>query len=82
MAATFDTYRAVERLASAGVPPGQAAAHIGVIRDTTKDLVTRDILKGDLGEFKGELYRVLWFQGVGIIAANAAIVTAVVTLAG
>ena len=85
MAATFDTYRAVERLASAGVPQGQAVAHVEVIRDTTKELVTRDILKADLGEFKGELYRALWQQVGVIIAAVGVIVTiatAVVALAG
>ncbi len=82
MAATFDTHLAVNRLARAGVPYDQAAAHVEVIRDTTKDLVTRDILKAEMGELKGELFRALWIQGVGIVGATAAIAAAVVAQAG
>ena len=51
------------------------------VAGATSPLVTRDILKSELQAFRSEMYRALWIQGGVIVTLNAAIMTAVVTLA-
>lgn len=59
-----------------------------VLEEATSPLVTRDILKSELDVvrselqvFRSEMCRALWIQGGVIVTLNAAIMTAIVTLA-
>ena len=59
-----------------------------VLEAATSPLVTRDILKSELDVlgselqvFRSEMCRALWIQGGVIVTLNAAIMTAIVTLA-
>ena len=59
-----------------------------VLEEATSPLVTRDILKSELDVvrselqvFRSELDRALWIHGGVTVTLNAAIVTAMVTLA-
>ncbi len=52
---TFDTRRAVQRLAEAGVDNGQADAIVEMVSDATSPLVTQEFLRAELAEFRAEL---------------------------
>ena len=73
----FDTQRAARRLTDAGLD-GRAAQGVADIVDrATSGLATEAsvlAVKGDLLTLRAEMYRALWIQGAGIVAATAAIV--------
>ena len=100
-APTFDTHAAVRKLRGAGVDEEAAGGIVEVMEEATSPLVTRDILRLELGElrselrselhelrselheFRSEMYRALWIQGAGIVAAISglgAIAVAVATI--
>ena len=89
-APTFDTHDAVRKLRGAGVDEQAAGGIVEVVQEATSPLVTRDILRLELGElrselheFRSEMYRALWIQGAGIVAAISglgAIAVAVATI--
>ncbi len=93
-APTFDTHDAVRKLRGAGVDEQAAEGIVEVVEEATSPLVTRDILRLELGElrselrselheFRSEMYRALWIQGAGIVAAISglgAIAVAVATI--
>ena len=76
-APTFDTHDAVRKLRGAGIGEEAAEGIVEVVEEATSPLVTRDILRA-------ELYRALWIQGAGIVAAisglaaTAAVVAALI----
>ena len=85
---SFDTLRASRKLQDTGMSEASADGIVEVLGEATSPLVTRDILKSELDvvrselqAFRSEMYRVLWIQGGVIVTLNAAIMTAVVTLA-
>ena len=78
---SFDTLRASRKLQDTGMSEASADGVVEVLGDATSPLVTRDILKSELQAFRSEMYRALWIQGGVIVTLNAAIMTAVVTLA-
>ena len=47
----------------------------------TSPLVTRDILRAEMAEMRADMYRAFWGFGMGIVAANAGVAVAIVTLA-
>ena len=89
-APTFDTHDAVRKLRGAGIDEQAAEGIVEVVEEATSPLVTRDILRLELGElrselheFRSEMYRALWIQGAGIVAAISglgAIAVAVATI--
>ena len=85
---SFDTLRASRKLQDTGMSEASADGVVEVLEEATSPLVTRAILKSELDvvrselqAFRSEMYRVLWIQGGVIVTLNAAIMTAVVTLA-
>ena len=78
---SFDTLRASRKLQDTGMSEASADGVVEVLGEATSPLVTRDILKSELQAFRSEMYRALWIQGGVIVTLNAAIMTAVVTLA-
>ena len=66
----FDTERATRRLSDAGLDVGAAQGVADVVDSATSGLAT----EASLAALKAEMYRALWIQGAGIIAATAAIV--------
>ena len=77
----FDTLRASRKLQDTGMSEASADGVVEVLGEATSPLVTRDILKSELQAFRSEMYRALWIQGGVIVTLNAALMTAVVTLA-
>ncbi len=87
-APTFDTHDAVRKLRGAGVDEEAAEGIVEVVGDATSPLVTRDILRLELGElrselheFGSELYRALWILGAGIVAVMSGLTAAAVAVA-
>ena len=80
-APTFDTHDAVRKLRGAGVDEEAAEGIVEVVGDATSPLVTRDILRLELGEFRSELYRALWILGAGIVAVMSGLTAAAVAVA-
>ena len=78
---SFDTLRASRKLQDTGMSEASADGVVEVLEEATSPLVTRDILKSELQAFRSEMYRALWIQGGVIVTLNAAMMTAVVTLA-
>ena len=78
---SFDTLRASRKLQDTGMTEASADGVVEVLEEATSPLVTREILKSELHALTSEMYRALWIQGGVIVTLNAAIVTAVVTLA-
>ena len=85
---SFDTLRASRKLQDTGMSEASADGVVEVLEEATSPLVTREILKSELDVvrselqvFRSEMYRALWIQGGVIVTLNAAIMTAVVTLA-
>ncbi len=74
MALTFNSRRAVQKLLGRGLSEPAADGIVEVVEEATSPLVTRDMLRADM-------YRALWTFGMGIVAANAGVAVAVVTLA-
>ncbi len=77
----FDTQRAARRLADAGLDERAAAGVADVVDSATSGLATEATvlalgaeLKEDVHSLRAEMYRTLWLQGAGIVAATAAIV--------
>ena len=84
----FDTQRAARRLSDAGLDERAAGGVADVVDSATSGLATeatvlavkgdvlalRGELKGDIQALRAEMYRALWIQGAGIVAATAAIV--------
>ncbi len=73
----FDTQRAARRLTDAGLDDRAAEGVADVVDSATDGLAT----EASVTALKAEMYRALWIQGAGIIAATAAIV-AVATAVG
>ena len=67
---TFNVPRATRRLSDAGLDERAAEGVADVVDSATSGLATESSLLA----LKAELYRALWIQGAGIIAATAAIV--------
>ena len=63
---SFDTHAAVRSLREAGIEEQQAEAIVNAVRDGAT---------ADRGELvtRGEFYRGLWIQGVGIVAILTAV---------
>ncbi len=91
MALSFDTHESIRRLRGKGFDEPQAEGVVEFVRDATAEQVTREHFDGRFAvqdayidarfaEQRAEFYRALWVFGGGIVAANAAIVTAVVTI--
>ena len=73
----FDTQRAARRLTDAGLDGRAAQGVADVVQSATSGLATEAsvlAVKGDLLTLRAEMYRALWIQGAGIVAATAAIV--------
>ena len=66
----FDTQRAARRLTDAGLDDRAAQGVADVVDSATSGLATESSLLA----LRAELYRALWIQGAGIVAATAAIV--------
>lgn len=73
-APTFDTQASVSKLRSAGIDEPAANSIVEVVADATSPLVTRDMLTSELAQFRADMYRALWIQGVGIVAVMGGIV--------
>ena len=74
----FDTQRATRRLgdrAAEGVADVVESATSGLATEASV-LELRADLTGEVRSLRAEMYRALWIQGAGIIAATAAIATA------
>ena len=71
---TFDTQAGVSKLRSAGIDEPAANSIVEVVSDATSPLVTRDMLTSELAQFRADMYRALWIQGVGIVAVMGGIV--------
>ena len=75
---TFDTQASVSKLRSAGIDEPAAHGIVEVVSDATSPLVTRDMLATELAaheaRLRADMYRALWIQGVGIVAATACVV--------
>ncbi len=102
-APTFDTHDAVRKLRGAGIDEQAAEGIVEVVEEATSPLVTRDILRLELGEFRSELrseirselhelrseqhefrsemYRALWIQGAGVVAAISGLAATAVAVA-
>ena len=87
-APTFDTHDAVRKLRGAGVDEQAAEGIVEVVEEATSPLVTRDILRLELGElrselheFRSEIYRALWILGAGIVAVMSGLTAAAVAVA-
>ena len=74
MALTFNSRRAVQKLLGRGLSEPAADGIVEVVEEATSPLVTRDMLRADM-------YRALWTFGMGIVAANAGVAVAIVTIA-
>ena len=74
MALTFDTRKAFQKLLQRGLPEPAADGIVEVVEEATSTVVTRDILRAELAEFRAEMYRALWFFATGIVAALGVIV--------
>ena len=66
----FDAHRAARRLTDAGLDDRPAQGVADVVDSATSGLATESSLLA----LRAELYRALWIQGAGIVAATAAIV--------
>lgn len=71
---TFDTQASVSKLRSAGIDEPAAHGIVEVVSAATSPLVTRDMLTSELAQFRADMYRALWIQGVGIVAVMGGIV--------
>ena len=82
---TFDTLDAMRRLEQAGMERAQAEATVETMREAQGELVTKAVLRSDLGalesrlllalaELRADLYRALWIQGAGIVAIIGAFI--------
>ena len=91
MALSFDTHESIRKLREKGHDEDQAEGVVEFVRDATAELVTRAHfdarfaeqdarIDARFAEQRAEFYRALWVFGGGIVATNAAIVTAVVTI--
>ena len=92
MARAFDTHESIRKLREQGHDEAQAEGVVEFVRDATAELVTREHfdarldarfaqVRTDMAEQRAEFFRALWLFGGGIVMINAAIVTAVVTIA-
>ena len=92
MALTFNSREAVQRLLGRGLPQPAADGIVEVVEDATNSVVTADILRAELNvvraeigqvraEVRADTYRALWTFGMGIVAANAGVAVAIVTIA-
>ena len=76
-AMAFDTQRAARRLTDAGLDDRAAQGVADVVDSATSGLATeRSLLATERSvlALRAEMYRALWIQGAGIVAATAAIV--------
>ena len=80
-APTFDTHDAVRKLRGAGIGEEAAEGIVGVVQEATSPFVTREILQLELHQLRSELYRALWIQGAGIVAAISGLLAAAVAVA-
>ena len=91
MALSFDTHESIRKLREKGYDEDQAEGVVEFVRDATAELVTRAHfdarfaaqdarIDARFAEQRAEFFRALWVFGGGIVATNAAIVTAVVTI--
>ena len=91
-APAFDTLKAAKQLGAAGFDDAQAEAVIATVAGSSGQDV--GVLKADVEALKAALqalelsiagkfealYKHLWFMGAGVVAANAAVVTVLITL--
>lgn len=70
MARAFDPLANARKLRDNGMAEPLATATVEVAQDATSDLVTRDFLRAELSDLRGELYRVLWLFGATIVGIN------------
>ena len=73
-APTFNTQSGVRKLRSARMEEREAETVVEVVGEATSLLVTRDVLRTELAEFRADMYRALWMQGAGIVAVVGGIV--------
>ena len=75
----FDTLRAANILKGAGFDDEQAVAIVYAIQDALRENAAAKSYLGPsdmqtaLAEFRADIYRALWIQGIGIAIATAAI---------
>ena len=81
MALTFNSREAFQKLVGRGLPEPAADGIVEVVEEATSPLVTRDILHAEMAQMRSDMYRALWTFGMGIVAANAGVAVAVVTVA-
>jgi hypothetical protein len=88
---TFDTFKFVEHLTAAGVPPGQAKAEVEALTEALQssalDLATKDDLKLAVADLRSELHKeirdlkvdlIKWMTGA--LIAQAAVIATLVKL--
>ena len=83
----FDTERASRRLNDGGLDDRAAQSVADVVDGATSGFATeaslldaKAELTGEVHSLRAEMYRALWIQGAGIIAATAAIVAVATAL--
>ena len=82
----FDTLRAANILKGAGFDDDQAAAIVYAIQDALRENVAAkpylnpSDMQTALAEFRADIYRALWIQGIGIAIATATIWGVVVAI--
>ncbi len=81
MSAAFDTLNAARRLEAAGMQRDQAEAVAAVVREGQGELATTADLSTLEARLTATLYRALWIQAAGIIAAIAALAGIAIGLA-
>ena len=91
-APAFDTLKAAKQLGAAGFDDAQAEAVIATVAGSAGQDI--GVLNADVEALKAALqalelsiadkfetlYKHLWFMGAGVVAANAAVVTVLITL--
>lgn len=71
--AAFDTLKAADALADAGIAEPRAKAIAGVVRDGRAGLATKADLDTAIATLRADIYRALWIQGAGIVAIMMAL---------
>ena len=75
--ADFDTLGAAKTLREAGFDQSRAEGVAGVVRDglaTKADIAAvRADLRADIAALRADIYRALWMQGAGLVAAMVAL---------
>lgn len=72
----FDTLTAASQLEDAGIETRQAKAIVTVIRQSGEAVATR----ADVTEVRGDVFRALWIQGIGLPGAVTVLLGAAVAV--